>query len=49
MLVEGKNKVDETYNWLRGTLIQSKQLELLHLQKKQNIKDLKEEQKLVIS
>ena len=43
MLTQGKEKVDETYMSLRGTMIQSTQLDNLHIKTKQDIADLKSE------
>jgi cell division protein FtsB len=43
MLVKGKTKLDESYNWLRATLIQGKQLSNNLEQKKKHIKELEDE------
>ena len=43
MLDKGREKIDESYIWLRNTMIQSKQLDRLLESKKKKIISLKEE------
>jgi hypothetical protein len=48
MLTTGKQKIDESYHWLRCTMYQSKQLENLLGDNKQHIRDLQAEQEQLI-
>ena len=43
MLVKGKQKLDESYQWLRATMIQGKQLSNNLEQKKKRINELENE------
>lgn len=43
MLSKGKQKLDESYTWLRSTIIQSKQLEALLDKKRDKMKRLQNE------
>ena len=49
MLVKGREKIDESYQWLRSTMIQSKQLSNLLADKKQHIADLHSEQEMLVA
>ena len=49
MIVQGKNKLDESYHLLRATIIQSTQLENTLNSKKKHIADLKSEQEHLIA
>lgn len=46
MIAQGKQQMDETYNWLRSTIVQSCQLSNLLADKNQRIKDLEAEQEM---
>ena len=46
ILTEGKKQLDESYHWLRSTIIQSRQLSDLLAHKNQTIRDLEAEQEL---
>jgi protease II len=49
MLVKGKQKIDESYFWLRSTMIQGKQLKNLLQAKKTRIADLQTEQEQLMT
>lgn len=43
MLTQGKQKIDESYNWLKATMIQSKLLRNNLDEKKRKIQELEDE------